>query len=212
MKIVEMSLDDLVPYKDNPRINTTAVDVVAKSIKRFGFNQPILIDQNKVICAGNTRYLAALKLNMKTIPTITKEMTEKEFIAYNVADNKVAEFSFWDEESLNKTMNELKDFDISLIDDIGFDDDYFDIYSNDTTSELDATSETVTQANDGSESNESSAVGESLSLPKQVKLLYNDVDHKEILEIIAILLTKTGYKNVNDLVINCLREKHSECK
>lgn len=49
MNIKYMTPGELVPYDKNPRINDQAVDLVANSIREFGFKQPIVIDRNKVI-------------------------------------------------------------------------------------------------------------------------------------------------------------------
>lgn len=62
MQIVEKRLDEIKPYENNPRKNDNAVPYVAESIKRYGFKVPIVIDNNGVIVAGHTRYLASLEL------------------------------------------------------------------------------------------------------------------------------------------------------
>ena len=49
MNIRYMTPGELVPYDKNPRINDQAVDLVANSIREFGFKQPIVIDRNNVI-------------------------------------------------------------------------------------------------------------------------------------------------------------------
>jgi len=49
MKIIEMNIEDLIPYEDNPRINYMAVDAVARSIREFGFKVPIIVDKNNVM-------------------------------------------------------------------------------------------------------------------------------------------------------------------
>ena len=49
MNIKYMTPGELVPYDKNPRINDQAVDLVANSIREFGFKQPIVIDRNNVI-------------------------------------------------------------------------------------------------------------------------------------------------------------------
>lgn len=59
MDIIEMKLNDLHPYENNPRYNDDAVEAVASSIKQFGFKVPIIIDKNNVIVTGHTRYKAA---------------------------------------------------------------------------------------------------------------------------------------------------------
>lgn len=55
MDIIEKKLSEIRPYKKNPRLNDGAVEKVAKSIKEFGFKQPIVVDSDGVIIAGHTR-------------------------------------------------------------------------------------------------------------------------------------------------------------
>ena len=62
MNIVDIKLDELKPYENNPRNNEEAVEPVAKSVKTFGFIVLIVIDRNNVIIAGHTRYKAAKNL------------------------------------------------------------------------------------------------------------------------------------------------------
>lgn len=52
-------LSDIVPYEKNARKNDASIDKVVASIEEFGFNVPILVDENMVIVAGHTRYKAA---------------------------------------------------------------------------------------------------------------------------------------------------------
>lgn len=65
MTIKEMKMSDLKPYENNPRRNDNAVDAVAKSIEKFDFKVPIIIDKGNVIVAGHTRLKAAQKLGLK---------------------------------------------------------------------------------------------------------------------------------------------------
>lgn len=58
MQVVAKSIDEIKPYENNPRNNDDAVDAVAKSIKEFGWQQPIVVDIGGVIIAGHTRYKA----------------------------------------------------------------------------------------------------------------------------------------------------------
>lgn len=115
MNIVEMAVNDLVPYENNPRKNDDAVEKVALSISAFGFKVPIVIDANNVIVTGHTRLKAAKKLGLKTVPCIkADDLTEEQIKAFRLADNKVAEFSEWDEEKLMKELDALGDIDMSL--------------------------------------------------------------------------------------------------
>ena len=110
MKIIYQNIEDLIPYINNPRSNDHAVDKVASSIKNFGFKNPILVDQNNEIVAGHTRLKAAKKLNMKEVPTIKiDDLNEQQIKAFRIADNKVAEFSEWDEELLKIELEGLDD-------------------------------------------------------------------------------------------------------
>jgi len=118
MKKIEVewiSPDKLSPWDLNPRKNEKAVDAVIASIEDFGFNVPILVDQNLRICAGHTRWLAAKELAMDLVPIVKKDLTEDEFIALNLADNKTAEISKWDKKKLKACMEILGDLkDISV--------------------------------------------------------------------------------------------------
>ena len=94
MKIIEMQLKDLRPYERNPRRNDSSVDAVAESIKEFGFNVPIVIDKDNIIVCGHTRFKAAKKLKLKSVPCVIKDdLTEEQIKAYRLADNKVGENS-----------------------------------------------------------------------------------------------------------------------
>lgn len=119
MNIIEMSVEELIPYENNPRKNDDAVEKVALSISAFGFKVPIVIDANNVIVTGHTRLRAAKKLGITTVPCIkADDLTDEQIKAFRLADNKVAEFSQWDEEKLLKELDELGTIDMSLY---GFD-------------------------------------------------------------------------------------------
>ena len=93
LEVQDVELSLLKPWEDNPRINDEAVDAVAKSIKSFGFNVPILCDQELTIIAGHTRWKAAKKIGMKSVPVIVLAITEDQRKAFAVADNKTAELA-----------------------------------------------------------------------------------------------------------------------
>src|SRR5882672_4949609 len=84
------------PYENNPRINDQAVDVVAASIREFGFRQPIVVDVDGVIIVGHVRYKAALKLGLKKVPVhVATGLTPAQIKAYRLADNQTASLSQW---------------------------------------------------------------------------------------------------------------------
>ena len=79
MNIIELSIDSIIPYENNPRDNGEAVEFVANCIRRFGFRNPIQVDENNVILCGHTRLLACLSLGMENVPCIRHEgLTEAE--------------------------------------------------------------------------------------------------------------------------------------
>lgn len=115
MNVIEMNVDELIPYENNPRKNDDAVDKVALSISAFGFKVPIVVDANNVIVTGHTRLKAAKKLGLSTVPVIkADDLTDEQIKAFRLADNKVVEFSEWDEEKLMKELEALGDIDMSL--------------------------------------------------------------------------------------------------
>ena len=110
LKIEYIDTEKLIPYINNPRINDEAVDVVAASIKEFGFKNPIIIDKENVIIAGHTRLKAAKKLGLKEVPVIrVEDLTDKQIKAFRIADNKTTEFAEWDMELLELELEELED-------------------------------------------------------------------------------------------------------
>ena len=126
MNIKYMTPGELVPYDKNPRINDQAVDLVANSIREFGFKQPIVIDRNNVIIAGHTRWKAARELGLERIPCImADDLTPAQVKAYRLADNKVAEASEWDFDLLDEELQELDGLDIDMSD-FGFVQDEID--------------------------------------------------------------------------------------
>ena len=90
MQIAFRAIDDIKPYEKNPRVNDAAVDSVARSLKEFGFRQPIVVDEHGVIVVGHTRWKAAQKLGLAKVPVhVAKDLTREQIKAYRIADNKV---------------------------------------------------------------------------------------------------------------------------
>jgi ParB-like chromosome segregation protein Spo0J len=118
MKIEYWEIGKVKPYDKNPRRNDKAVEAVAKSIREFGFRQPIVVDAAGVIVVGHTRYKAALKLGLKTVPVhVAADLTPAQARAYRLADNRTAETAEWDVELLPIELGELRDdgFDLKLL-------------------------------------------------------------------------------------------------
>lgn len=109
MSVELRPLDAVRPYANNPRQNDDAVEAVAESIRRFGFRQPIVVDQDGVIVAGHTRFRAAQRLGLATVPVhVATDLTPDEVRAYRLADNKTAELASWDDAMLSIELDGLR--------------------------------------------------------------------------------------------------------
>lgn len=92
LKVEMMTIDDLIPYEDNTKLHDEPqIEKIKNSITRFGFNDPIAIDEkSKIIIAGHGRYLAAVELNLGTVPTIKLgHLSEEKRRLYAIAHNKL---------------------------------------------------------------------------------------------------------------------------
>lgn len=115
LEIKYIPIDDIKPYKNNPRLNEEAIPYVMNSIKEFGFKNPIILDKNNVIVAGHTRLESAKKLDMKEVPVIyADDLTKEQVKAFRLADNKVAEKSLWDYSKLDEELDSILDIDMSM--------------------------------------------------------------------------------------------------
>ena len=119
LQVTYKPVADLIPYANNSRTHSDEqVTQVAASIKEFGFTNPLLIDEKSGIIAGHGRLMAAKKLGLEQVPTITLEgLTDAQRKAYVIADNKLALNSGWDNELLSLEIAQLGDmgFDIDLL-------------------------------------------------------------------------------------------------
>lgn len=115
MKIENVKLTDIQEYGDNPRKNTKAIDIVAQSIKEFGFKVPVILDKKNVIVAGHTRVLAAQKLGITEVPVIyADDLNQTQIDAFRIMENKSQEYAKWDKDLLEKELAALKDQHVDL--------------------------------------------------------------------------------------------------
>lgn len=113
MEIVDRKVTELVPYANNPRLNSKAVTPVAESIRKFGFKVPLVIDKNNVVVCGHTRLLAAKEIGLETVPcVVADDLNQKQVDAFRLVDNRVAQFSDWNFDRLAEELSELADFDL----------------------------------------------------------------------------------------------------
>lgn len=113
---------DLVPDPDNPRLHKRAQRrAIARSIRRFGFNNPILIDKNRKIIAGHGRYEAAMELGLAQVPVVRLEhLTQAQARAYMLADNQLNDRSTWNELKLAIHIKDLSADPEIDVEDTGF--------------------------------------------------------------------------------------------
>lgn len=121
MTVVNVPVETLEGYDNNPRKNDKAVPDMAALIQEFGFRQPILVRGNQIV-DGHLRVKAALSLKMEHVPAIdVGDMSDTKIRALRISMNKAAEFAEWDMGLLSKEFEDLKmdGFDLNLT---GFDD------------------------------------------------------------------------------------------
>ena len=121
MNILNIDIDKIIPYVNNPRNNEEAIDKVASSIQEFGFKVPIVIDKDNVVITGHTILLDSKKLGLKEVPVIrADDLTEAQVKAFRIADNKTSEHATWDEELLKIELEQLEEMNFNL-DDLNID-------------------------------------------------------------------------------------------
>jgi DNA modification methylase len=124
LKIEWVPIERLFPNPANPRHNDAAVPHVQASIRRFGWQQPIVVKQSGEIIAGHTRYLAAKELGQDTVPVVWFDGTDLDAPGYAIADNRTHEFATWDDAALSKILTELQRED--ALEGVGYSDEDLD--------------------------------------------------------------------------------------
>lgn len=121
MKLQYVDIEDLTPYKGNPRINDHAVDKVAQAIKEFGFKVPIIALEDGTIVDGHLRYKSALQLGLKKVPVIlANDLSETQIKAFRLSVNRVSDIAEWDTDLLKYELNVLEELNYD-VDSLGFD-------------------------------------------------------------------------------------------
>ena len=112
MNIEYLSPADLIPYSKNAKRHPSdQVKMIAKSIKEFGFQQPIVVDKDNVVVIGHGRLLASKRLKLESVPVVKIEnLSEEQIKALRLADNSVGE-SEW---NLDLLAQEIADIDIDM--------------------------------------------------------------------------------------------------
>ena len=116
LTVVYTSLDTLTEYPNNPRQHdTNQLIKIQNSIEKFGFINPILVDEHNEIIAGHARLAAARLAHLPQVPVIRLEhLSTAQKKAYRIADNKLAELGTWSVENLQLEFQELEKLDLDF--------------------------------------------------------------------------------------------------
>lgn len=116
LTVVYTSLDTLTEYPNNPRQHDTKQLIkIQNSIEKFGFINPILVDEHNEIIAGHARLAAARLAHLPQVPVIRLEhLSTAQKKAYRIADNKLAELGTWSIENLQLEFQELEKLDLDF--------------------------------------------------------------------------------------------------
>jgi DNA modification methylase len=116
LKVEMLPVEALQAYANNARTHSKKqISQIANSIRRFGFNNPVLIDDQGQIIAGHGRVAAAKLLGISVVPTVRlSHLSQAEKRAYILADNRLAEKAGWDREILAIELQALIDLDFEV--------------------------------------------------------------------------------------------------
>src|SRR5712671_4681560 len=109
LRIEHVEIERLMLDRRNPRIHSDRqIKQIACSIRAFGFNVPVLADQDSNILAGHGRVHGARRLGLREIPVIRLEhLTREQARAFSIADNRLSETSSWDDQLLGEILRDL---------------------------------------------------------------------------------------------------------
>lgn len=112
-----VDIEQIIPYENNPRKNDKAVDVVCESLRQCSYINPIIVDENMVVLAGDTRLKALKKMGKDKVAVLVCDgLTEEQKKKYRFLDNKTGEKATWD---LLKLEKELEGLDLGAFDFFG---------------------------------------------------------------------------------------------
>jgi hypothetical protein len=116
LSVVYQDVDALKPRTTNPRTHSNKqIAQIAKAIRRYGFINPVLIDDANGIIAGHGRVQAAKVVGLDQVPTVRlSDMSEAEIRAYVIADNRLAENAGWDRALLGLELQYLTELEIDF--------------------------------------------------------------------------------------------------
>jgi DNA modification methylase len=115
-QVTLVRVSELKPDPGNPRKhNRQQVRAIATSLDAFGFNAPVLVNNDKQIIAGHGRVEAAKLLGYSHVPAIQLDhLDPNQAKAYMLADNKLTDRSSWDERKLALVLKDLSELAIEF--------------------------------------------------------------------------------------------------
>jgi ParB-like chromosome segregation protein Spo0J len=113
-KLVMVEVRKIKPYHRNPRRNDATVQRLVELIPKVGFNVPLVLDRSNVIVKGHTRWKAAIRLGMTELPVVYTDADPEAIKLDRLADNRVHEFTTWDEEVLREELGDLAKLGLEL--------------------------------------------------------------------------------------------------
>lgn len=197
LKIEYISIDELKPYKHNAKIHTDEqIKQIAKSIKEFGFNDPIAVDEENIIIEGHGRLFAAKELGMDKLPIIRLEgLTDQQKKAYILAHNQLTLNTGFDLDILKDELNRITDFNME---DFGLDIDFAEDIDPDDVVEVEVPNIPTFPKSKYGEiyqlGNHRLMCGNSININDVAKLMNG--------ELADLLFTDPPYNNDDDLVSN----------
>lgn len=117
---IEVPIDKLKPYENNPRHNENAIPATMESIRQCENLDPIEVDEDFIILSGHSRFEALKRLNYKNTEVVQYVgLTEEQKNKYRLLANKTNEFAGWDEKKLQEELNKIDfgDFDFGFEED-----------------------------------------------------------------------------------------------
>tara|TARA_R100001369_G_scaffold4517_1_gene13023 strand:- start:47 stop:652 length:606 start_codon:yes stop_codon:yes gene_type:complete len=189
MEIKNVNINDIKPYSKNPRkISSKAINMVANSIKEFGWQQPIVVDKDFIIIVGHTRFQASKSLGLTEVPISIANLTEDQAKSYRIADNRINEETGWDYQVLNEELNALIQADIDL-NSTGF-----------TTEELDSLfSKQEIEIIDPVEDTEDT--NHLINDVKMLQLFYEPEHEQNFRDIVDLIRDNNNISNMSDAVM-----------
>ena len=133
MNIKEIAIEDITPYWRNPRNNDKTVPALVKSIEKYGFNVPLILDNKNIIISGHTRFRAIKELGWDKVPCVIVDFTDKRAKKLRLLDNRIHELTEWNHLELDKEIAKIIGFNKTL----GFFEGSLDSVFNITKEELD---------------------------------------------------------------------------